>query len=52
MISRGLTNKEIAAQLNLSEQTVKNHVHHMLRKLGASDRLGAVERCRIPGAVA
>jgi DNA-binding NarL/FixJ family response regulator len=52
MISRGLTNKEIAVQLNLSEQTVKNHVHRMLRKLGASDRLGAVERCRIPGAVA
>jgi DNA-binding NarL/FixJ family response regulator len=52
MISRGLTNKEIANQLNLSEQTVKNHVHRMLRKLGASDRLGAVERCRQPGAVA
>jgi two-component system NarL family response regulator len=52
MISRGLTNKEIAAQLNLSEQTVKNHVHRMLRKLGASDRFGAVERCRVPGAVA
>ena len=52
MISRGLTNKEIASQLNLSEQTVKNHVHRMLRKLGASDRLGAVERCRVPGAFA
>jgi DNA-binding NarL/FixJ family response regulator len=52
MISRGLTNKEIAGQLNLSEQTVKNHVHRMLRKLGATDRLGAVERCRVPGAVA
>jgi two-component system NarL family response regulator len=52
MISRGLTNKEIAAQLNLSEQTVKNHVHRMLRKVGARDRLGAVELCRMPGAVA
>jgi DNA-binding NarL/FixJ family response regulator len=52
LISRGLTNKEIASQLNLSEQTVKNHVHRMLRKLGASDRLSAVERCRVPGAVA
>ena len=52
MIGRGLTNKEIASQLNLSEQTVKNHVHRMLRKLGASDRLGAVELCRMPGAVA
>jgi len=51
MISRGLTNKEIASQLNLSEQTVKNHVHRMLRKLGASDRLSAVELCRMPGVV-
>lgn len=52
MISHSLTNKEIAAQLNLSEQTVKNHVHRLLRKLGARDRLSAVERCRMPGAVA
>jgi DNA-binding NarL/FixJ family response regulator len=52
MISRGLTNKEIASQLNLSEQTVKNHIHRMLRKLGAADRLGAVELCRMPGAAA
>lgn len=52
MLSRGLTNKEIAAQLNLSEQTVKNHIHRMLRKLGASDRLGVVEMCRMPGVVA
>jgi DNA-binding NarL/FixJ family response regulator len=52
MIGHGLTNKEIASQLNLSEQTVKNHIHRMLRKLGATDRLGAVEICRVPGAVA
>lgn len=49
MVSRGLTNKEIAAELNLSEQTIKNHVHRMLRKLGASDRLAAVELCRSHG---
>jgi len=49
MIGRGLTNKEIANQLNLSEQTVKNHVHRMLRKVGASDRLAAVELCRSQG---
>lgn len=52
MISRGLTNKEIAAQLNLSEQTVKNHIHRMLRKVGATDRLGVVELCRTQGASA
>ncbi len=49
LIAQGLTNKEIAAELGLSEQTVKNHVHHMLRKLGAADRLTFVERCREHG---
>jgi DNA-binding NarL/FixJ family response regulator len=52
MIGLGLTNKEIAAQLNLSEQTVKNHVHRMLRKAGASDRLAVVELCRTQGMMA
>jgi DNA-binding NarL/FixJ family response regulator len=49
MIGSGLTNKEIATQLNLSEQTVKNHIHRMLRKLGATGRLAAVEMCRTEG---
>jgi DNA-binding NarL/FixJ family response regulator len=49
MISRGLTNKEIASELHLSEQTVKNHVHRMLQKLGVGDRMTAVELCRMPG---
>ena len=46
LIEQGLTNKEMASRLNLSEQTVKNHVHRMLRKLGAPDRLSIVEACR------
>jgi hypothetical protein len=33
-----MTNKEIASKLNISDQTVKNHVHRILRKLGAKDR--------------
>ena len=37
------TNKEIALRLNLSEQTIKNHVHHILRKLRLPNRLGIVE---------
>ena len=49
LIQQGLTNKEMASRLNLSEQTVKNHVHHMLRKLGAPDRLAIVEACRNEG---
>lgn len=47
MIGGGLTNKEIANELNLSDQTVKNHIHRILKKLGVSDRLSAVEVCRI-----
>jgi two-component system, NarL family, response regulator DevR len=42
-----LTNKEIAARLNLAEQTVKNHVHSILRKVGAESRFRIVERCEL-----
>ncbi len=49
MVGRGFTNKEIASDLNLSEQTVKNHVHRMLRKMGVRNRLQAVEACRARG---
>jgi DNA-binding NarL/FixJ family response regulator len=49
LIGRGLTNKEIANQLQLAEQTVRNHVHRMLRKVGASDRYAVVELCRMQG---
>ena len=52
MIGRGLTNKEIAQQLNVAEQTIKNHVHRMLRKVGVSDRLAVVDLCRTQGLVA
>ena len=47
LLRERLTNKEIAVRLNLSEQTVKNHVHHILRKVGAPDRLTVVERCEV-----
>lgn len=43
LLRERLTNKEIASQLNLSEQTVKNHVHNILRKVGATDRVDAVK---------
>lgn len=50
LISRGLTNKQIANELGLAEQTVRNHVHRMLRKLGATHRLAMVDICRMEGA--
>lgn len=43
MIAHGLSNKEIASRLNLSEQTIKNHIHRMFRKVGANDRLEVIE---------
>jgi len=48
-ISHGLTNKEIAGELCLAEHTVRNHIHRMLRKLGANHRLAIVDICRTQG---
>jgi DNA-binding NarL/FixJ family response regulator len=40
-LALGLTNKEIALALNISYETVKEHVQHILRKVGVSDRTQA-----------
>jgi DNA-binding NarL/FixJ family response regulator len=42
MLAAGLSNKEIAARLNISEHTVKFHVASILGKLGAASRAEAV----------
>jgi len=41
LIAQGNANKEIAAQLSLSEETVKGQVRNILSKLGAKDRTHA-----------
>ena len=40
-LANGLTNKEIALALSISYETVKEHVQHILRKIGVSDRTQA-----------
>lgn len=45
LIRLGSSNKEIASSLNLSEQTVKNHIHRILRKVGVHDRMEIVSQC-------
>jgi len=42
LLAEGNANKEIAALLSLSEETVKGHVRNILSKLGAKDRTHAV----------
>ena len=44
LIAKGWTNKEIASHLNLSEYTVKNHVHRIMKQVDAKSRSHAVER--------
>jgi DNA-binding NarL/FixJ family response regulator len=39
LIARGMSNKEIAAELNIAVHTVKSHVHNILDKLALHTRL-------------
>ena len=49
LVAKGLTNKEIASHLNLSQFTVRNHIHRILRQVDAGSRSEAVETIRAYG---
>jgi len=49
LVAKGLTNKEIASHLNLSEFTVRNHLHRILEQVDAGVRSEAVETIRAYG---
>jgi len=49
LMAQGFTNKEIAAKLSLSEFTVRNHVHRILKQVDVGSRREAVDliRCQL-----
>src|SRR6202163_4586023 len=49
LVAMGLSNKEIAANLNLSEFTVKNHIYRVMRQVDAQTRHEAVALIRAGG---
>lgn len=51
LMAAGDANKEIAAQLHISENTVKTHISNLLQKLGARDRTEAVTRALSRGLI-
>ncbi|HZD58204.1 MAG TPA: LuxR C-terminal-related transcriptional regulator [Anaerolineales bacterium] len=46
LLSAGLSNREIAERLYLSEGTVKTHTHNLYGKLGVQSRTGAIARAK------
>jgi PAS domain S-box-containing protein len=49
LLERGRSTVQIAEELHLSRETVRNHVRHLLHSMGASSRLEAVALARTAG---
>ncbi len=52
LVDEGLTNKEIAVRLNLSQFTVKNHIRRVMQQVAASNRFDAADLVRETGQLA
>lgn len=52
LVDEGLTNKEIAVRLNLSQFTVKNHIRRVMQQVEASNRFDAADLVRETGQLA
>ena len=51
LLAEGLSDKEIAAKLYISPETVKTHLQNIYRKLNAKGRIGAVKTARTLGLI-
>jgi len=49
LLGEGASTEQIAAMLHLSKETVRNHIRHVLRALGAHSRLEAVAKAHRAG---
>lgn len=49
LMTAGMPNAEIARRLNISESTVKSHIHNMLEKTGCENRTVLAIEARISG---
>jgi DNA-binding NarL/FixJ family response regulator len=49
LVAKGMSNKEIASTLNLSEYTVKNHIYRIMKQVEADSRQEAVDLIRAGG---
>ena len=50
-VEQGLTNRQVAEQLDISEKTVKHHMSSVMQKLGVPNRVAAViayQKSRLP----